>query len=554
MKHKLLLVCIMTLFSASSVMAAEVGYRCDAETDRVVISGKLDNGKERVSIQIYSKAAFDTYAPDAVVNKENIDNILVYSAQGYTGENGTFSFSFPLNESSGTYLARIGAASLTKVIDYGFFYTSPGEEAFIIKQLKSKRTAQELMIYVEGDTPEAIEVFNPDPAYDIIQNRLAIYQKLINNTDYDSLAEFSSLFAGATRLQEINEINDANGLLKKLIEYNSLSGIEEEPFYSETYTYALSDEQKDEVLTAVVDHSDFSSFEEIGQYMGEQTILCAIKNNDWNVTKEVMQTNESFFSEEIREKFSATAAKREKAAKAVAGKTFASLATLEKTIEKAFENKNQSGKGGGGGGGGAGGSAVLPVVTPPPKVEIQKMPFSDLENFEWGRTAVESLWKKAVVSGVSEDLFMPEKEVTRDEFVAMIVRNFGLLNNNAECEFADIPEDDWCYKAVASAYEAGIVFGISKDTFGKGANITRQDMCVIAHRAAKMAGITFEAEAELPFEDDIADYARGQVKELYASGIIKGLGDNLFGAFDNSTRVQAAVLIHGINEYAKEME
>ena len=197
---------------------------------------------------------------------------------------------------------------------------------------------------------------------------------------------------------------------------------------------------------------------------------------------------------------------------------------------------------------------MLPAVTPPPKVEIQKMPFSDLGNFEWGRPAVESLWKKAVVSGVSEDLFMPEKEVTREEFVAMIVRNFGLLNNNAECEFADIPKDDWCYKAVASAYGAGIVFGISEDTFGKGANITRQDMCVIAHRAAKMAGITFEVAAELPFEDDIADYARGQVKELYASGIIKGLGDNLFGAFDNSSRVQAAVLIHGINEYAKEME
>ncbi len=82
MKHRLLLIYIMTLLSASSVMAAEVGYRYDAETDKVVISGKLDNGKERVSLQIYNKDAFDTYAPDAVVNKENIDNLLVYSAQG----------------------------------------------------------------------------------------------------------------------------------------------------------------------------------------------------------------------------------------------------------------------------------------------------------------------------------------------------------------------------------------------------------------------------------------------------------------------------------------
>lgn len=556
MKHRLSLIFIMSLLSASSVVAADIGYRYDNTINKVVISGNLDGGKERISIQIYNKGAFDTYAPDAAVYKENIDNVLVYSAQGYTGKNGEFSFSFPLNEPSGSYIARMGSASLEKAIDYGFYYTSPGEEKAILSQLKSKKTAQELMSYVEGDTPDAIDVFNPDPSYGIIKDKPAVYQRIINDNGYDSLADFSALFAKYTRLQEINEINDTNELLTKLIEYNSLSGIEEAPFYKETYTDILSSEQKIEVLTLIMNHSDFNSFEELNRYMGERTILCAIKYNDWSVAQEVMNKNEDFFSEALKEKFTQTEAKREKAAKAVAGKTFSGFDLLEKAIEQAFEEPKQKPSSGGGGGGstGGGGNIQMPAVTPPPTVAEQKMPFADIGDFEWARTAIESLWKKAVVSGTSDDTFMPEKEVTREEFVAMIVRNFGLLNNKAECEFTDVADNDWCYSAVASAYEAGIVLGIDKDTFGKGTKITRQDMCVIAYRAAENAGITFDEKADLPFNDEISDYAIEQVKAFYANGIISGFNDEFFGAFNYSNRAQAAVVIHRINEYANEKE
>lgn len=554
MKHRVLLICAMVLFGTSSVMAVDVGYKYDNEVNRVVISGNLDWGKERISLQVYNKEAFDTYAPDAAVDKENIDNVLVYSAQGYTGENGEFSFSFPLKETSGSYVARIGAASITDVLDYGFYYTEPGEEAAILGQLKNITTAQALMEYVEGDSPNDILIFNPDSAYAGVYNKLAIYQRLIGDAEYDSLTEFSALFAASTRLQEVNEINDENTLLAKLLEYNSLSGIADAPFYKETYA-DLTSEQNMEILSDVMQHSDFDSFENIYQYMGEQTILCAIKYNDWNVAQAVMRTNESFFLEDVSRLFSENDAKREKAAKAVAGKDFTGFDLLEDAVKKAFEPTKNNNSGSTGGGGGAGGASVqLPATTHPTTVAKQEMPFADIDGFEWAMTAIESLWRKAVVSGVDKDTFQPEKEVTREEFVAMIVRNFGLLNNKAECDFTDIDKDDWCYSAVASAYKAGIVFGIDEDTFGKGTKITRQDMCVIAHRAAELAGITFDEKAELPFEDEMSDYATEQIKAFYASGIISGFDERLFGAFNNSNRAQAAVVIYKINEYANEKE
>lgn len=559
MKHKLLMIGIVSMLASNTAMAYDIGYNYDNVADEVVISGSLDDGKERISLQVYDKEAFDTYAPDGVTNRENIDDILVFSAQGYTDETGGFKFSFPLKEASGSYIARIGAYSLEKGIDYKFYYTEPGEEGGILENLKKKKTAKELMEYVEGETPEAIEVFNPDPAYAGIENKLAVYKLILESESFETISEFSSIFSVATRIQEINEIEDEDALIEKLLEYNKLSEVADTIFYTKTYSQTLNEEQKKQTLKKVINHSDFTSFNEITRYFGEQVIISAISNNYWNIADEVLNDNESFFSDEIRKDCLGTQLKREKAAKAVAGESFSDFSALEKMITTAFKKPSGNNTGGGSSGGmsssssgGSGGFVQMPVVTPVQTVEEMKMPFDDISGFGWAETAIESLWKKSVISGVSEKEFMPGKEVTREEFVAMVVRNFGLLNKNAKCDFDDIPENDWCYSAVASAYEKGIVYGVDEHTFGKGTKITRQDMCVIASRAAEAAGVTFYETAELAFRDEISDYAIDKIKAFYANGIISGLSEDMFGAFEYSNRAQAAVVIYKINEYMKQ--
>lgn len=561
MRRGLLLVCAAAFLCNCVAMAAEVGYSCDNDNGNVVISGVLDNGKERVSLQIYNKAKFNTYAADGAVNETNIDDVLVYSAQGYTDDNGLFSFSFPLKEASGAFIARIGTMTMASGLDYGFYYTRAEEEPDIIRELKNMKNAADLMEYVEGDETRTIDMFNPDAAYDGIENKIAIYQRLVNNAEYNTLSDFSASFAKETRLQVINEITDGDNLIQKIGEYNSETGIADAPFYNETYVNILTDEQKKKVLSDVVNHSDFNSFEELYRYIGGEIILSAVGNNDWNVVKTVMQTNEEFFREDVKDKFSESDLKREKAAKTVAGKMFKSFEALESEIERAFENKNtnvDTGSGGGGGGSissgkGVSTAPVQPIATPIPMAQ-QKMPFKDLDGFDWAEQAVDSLWKRNVINGTSEDMFEPSRAVTREEFVAMIVRNFELLDKRAECEFTDISKDDWCYGAVASAYKLGIILGVDDETFGKGTEITRQDMCVIIYRAAENAGVEFKEEAELPFDDKISDYAEEQIKVFYANGIISGLSETEFGAFERSNRAQAATVIHRINEYMNKEE
>ena len=127
----------------------------------------------------------------------------------------------------------------------------------------------------------------------------------------------------------------------------------------------------------------------------------------------------------------------------------------------------------------------------------------------------------------------------------MLVLAVKKYDKNAECEFSDTKPGDWHYSYIASAFNSGMVKGVNETEFGTGLNLTRQDMAVLCYRAsgkveAKRDRIVFEDNAE------IADYAEEAVYELYAAGVINGMGDNKFCPEAVATRVQAAVMIYNL--------
>ena len=72
----------------------------------------------------------------------------------------------------------------------------------------------------------------------------------------------------------------------------------------------------------------------------------------------------------------------------------------------------------------------------------------------------------------------------------------------------------WYYSYVAAANKLGIVNGISEQEFGIGAPITRQDLCVIAHRIMQIKNIRAELDDSIEFEDadEISEYALDSVR------------------------------------------
>jgi len=175
--------------------------------------------------------------------------------------------------------------------------------------------------------------------------------------------------------------------------------------------------------------------------------------------------------------------------------------------------------------------------------------FKDVED-HWAKVYVNEMGSRLVVSGVDENNFLPDRDVTRAEFAAIIIRALGLGEKSKKNNFSDVTGNDWFNGAVSTAYEYGIINGYNDGTFNPNKAISREEAMVIIARAAKLAGISIditelEANAQLAkFKDNesIDNWARNSAAACVKSGIMVG-NNNMLTPDDNITRAQAATTV-----------
>ena len=237
------------------------------------------------------------------------------------------------------------------------------------------------------------------------------------------------------------------------------------------------------------------------------------------------------------------------------GKTFETMSDLQTGIINAYQAQTtpvQSGGSSSGGGKNSSSSAIINVPVPKNSdvavIENADI-FTDLQNAEWAKTAINYLANEKIVTGVSDNKFEPFAEVTREQFAVMLVKAFELADNNAEADFADVNSQHWAYNAIASAYKAGVINGIGEGKFGLGMKIKRQDIAVMVKAAADKCGFNLDGNNVLDLTDidSLPEYARESVEVMVKAGIINGFAeDNTFRGSDTATRAQAAQIIYTV--------
>lgn len=178
-------------------------------------------------------------------------------------------------------------------------------------------------------------------------------------------------------------------------------------------------------------------------------------------------------------------------------------------LKNRFDELKGSGKTSGGGGGGSGsgnrsGSLAGGKVEYKSEVAAQEDVFNDLENYPWAKESIEKLAALKIVSGRGNGSFAPSDNVTRSEFIKMTVLALNIQASGKEPDFADVSVNNWDYGYIKTAYSAGIITGISNTYFGAGENISRQDMAVIISRALRSAGKEPGGVSDEKFADDSA--------------------------------------------------
>ncbi len=185
-------------------------------------------------------------------------------------------------------------------------------------------------------------------------------------------------------------------------------------------------------------------------------------------------------------------------------------------------------------------------VNPEEVYNPDEVSFKDLDSVPWAKEAIVALAEEGIVNGIDRTTFLPDDNVTREQFIKMLVIAFDLEDNTAESSFKDADKAAWYYEYVAAAEKCGLAKG-DGDSFGIGKIMTREEMATFAYRAAEIAGIELpEQEETQDFADggDISDYAIEGISAMQKAGIINGMGDGMFLPKEGCSRAMAAKVIY----------
>lgn len=181
----------------------------------------------------------------------------------------------------------------------------------------------------------------------------------------------------------------------------------------------------------------------------------------------------------------------------------------------------------------------------PEAKEIENISFDDLGD-HWATPTVKMLAAGNYVQGMGDGTFMPEKNVTRAEFVTMAVNALRLETTEYAGCAADVTADQWFADAIETANANGLLDAalFTDGNFSPDIDITREDASLIIAKAAEANGAAAEAGA-VSFTDssEISDYAQDGVAKAYAYGLLAGYPDGSFKPLATLTRAEASELL-----------
>lgn len=201
--------------------------------------------------------------------------------------------------------------------------------------------------------------------------------------------------------------------------------------------------------------------------------------------------------------------------------------------------------------------------------------FGDISG-HWAEKTITELAGRGVVDGVTDTRFVPDGEVTRVQYLKMIMEATGLdTTTPRKGECLDANAGDWYAPYLQKAIDCGLipnnmVAGYSetveysvdetgtateskivyKGAFNGNLPITREEMAALTQYVYQytrtiLTNKPVETNGKSLFSDEnkISEWALVSVKQAVANGFIDGMDNNLFNPKFTATRAQAATVI-----------
>ncbi len=176
--------------------------------------------------------------------------------------------------------------------------------------------------------------------------------------------------------------------------------------------------------------------------------------------------------------------------------------------------------------------------------------FSDVAK-HWAKSAVNDMGSRMVIDGTGGGKFTPNRDITRAEFAAILVRGLGLKPESGATSFSDVKAADWYSGVINTAYAYGLIDGFEDGTFRPKDKITREQAMLILSKAMVLTGLADtlsvpSADVVLnPYGDasKVAKWAQNGVAGSVQAGIVTGRSADTLAPKANMTRAEVAAII-----------
>ena len=170
--------------------------------------------------------------------------------------------------------------------------------------------------------------------------------------------------------------------------------------------------------------------------------------------------------------------------------------------------------------------------------------FVDVPQNAWYYDNANKAGEMEIINGIRPYEFCANDKLSRAMAVTILGHAVKADMPSGKTPFTDVSSDSWYSGAVLWANQQGIVLGISEDQYAPNANVTREQFVAMLMRLVDCLGKTPElAELNYKDSDKISAYAVVPMQKAASIGLISGYEDGTIRPQNNLTRGEAVALV-----------
>ncbi|WP_338539630.1 S-layer homology domain-containing protein [Paenibacillus tundrae] len=179
----------------------------------------------------------------------------------------------------------------------------------------------------------------------------------------------------------------------------------------------------------------------------------------------------------------------------------------------------------------------------PPSCQANPQELKDIEG-HWSEQYIIQASCSNLAQGYPDGSFQPNQEITRAEFLMMLMNVFGSEQSEFELNFTDQEEiGSWAKPAVQWAVSQSAVTGYPDGTIRPNGSVTRAEMAAIVSRMIESPDSLSSIITDFQDDSNIPEWAKPAVAMLKKREILQGREGNRFNPNTALTRAEAVTVL-----------